>query len=438
MRYKIILSLLAFLNVQVCFSQNLHREKLDSYFNSLAANNKFMGNILVYQRGKQLYSFSSGYSNIEKKIKSNKNTSYRIGSISKTFTATLVLKAVEEGKINLNQSIQTFFPSLENADKITIGQLLNHHSGIHNFTGNADFMKWHTQPKNEKEMTAIITAGKSSFEPGTKAQYSNSNYVLLSYLLSHIYQKPYAAILDEKIVKPLGLKHTQFGDKKDSEETVNSYTYETSWNKTEETHLSIPMGAGGITMTIKDLNEFVNKLFSGKIISEKMLTEMKTQTDNYGMGLFEMHFDKKTAYSHDGKIDGYNSIFYYFPEQELTYVLLSNAEDYNLNDISTTVLSSVFHLPFEIPIFNNDKLRPSDLLPHVGLYTSTDSPLIITISQKDNVLQAQPKGQQLFVMDAISNDKFKHYKSGVTLEFTPLTNQMMMKQGNKSLIFTKQ
>ncbi|RZL47411.1 MAG: class A beta-lactamase-related serine hydrolase, partial [Pedobacter sp.] len=377
-------------------------------------------------------------SNIEKNIKSNSNTSFRIGSISKTFTAALVLKAIEEGKINLNQSIGTFFPSIENADKITIAQLLNHHSGIRNFTGDVDFTKWRTQPKNEKEMIAIIAAGKSNFEPGSKAKYSNANYVLLSYLLEHLYEKPYAAILNEKIIMPLNLKQTQFGDKKSVKNSIRSYTYATSWNKVEETHLSIPMGAGGITLTAKDLTEFIAALFSGKIIAETMLTQMKTQIDNYGMGLFETPFNQKIAYGHDGKIDGYSSVFYYFPAEELIYVLLSNGENYNLNDISKTVLNSVFDLTFEIPNFDNYKVKQKDLLPYLGIYTSTNSPLIISISKKDNVLLAQPKGQQVFVMDAIADNKFRHDKSGVMLEFTPLLNQMMMTQGNQTLIFTKQ
>jgi len=436
MAYKIVLCLSFLTNIQICFSQEIDKEKLDKYFQTLEMNNKFMGNVLVYKNGKQLYSTSCGYSNIEKKIKSNNNTLFRIGSISKTFTATLVLKAVEEGKINLNQHISTFFPSVENADKITINQLLNHHSGIRNFTNDVDFTKWRTQPRSEKEMIAVIAAGKSNFEPGSKAQYSNSNYVLLSYLLEHVYKKPFATILNEKIVIPLHLKHTQFEDKKGY--NVYSYTYETAWNKVEETHLSIPMGAGGITLTAKDPIDFIDALFGGKIIAEKMVTKMKTQTDDYGMGLFEMPFNKKIAYGHDGKIDGYNSIFYYFPAEELVYVLLSNGENYNLNEISTTVLNSVLDIPFEMPILNNYKVKQKDLLPYMGMYTSKTSPLIISISTKDNILLAQPKGQQIFSMDAITINKFRHDKSGVTLEFLSLNNQMIMKQGNQTLIFTKQ
>jgi D-alanyl-D-alanine carboxypeptidase len=430
--------LLTVLTGQTVFSQSLDEEKLNRYFQALEANDKFMGNIMLYQNGKKIYSFSAGYSNIKTKAKSNKNTTYRIGSISKTFTATLVLKAVEEGRIQLSQNIGTFFPSIKNADKITIGQLLNHHSGIHNFTGGAEFMKWRTQYKSEKELIDIIAAGGSDFEPGNKAWYSNSNYVLLSYILEHVYNKPYAAILSEKIISPLHLQHTQFGDSALSANAKTwSYTFELGWNLVEETNLSIPMGAGGIVLTGDDLALFLDALFGNRIISKEMVQEMEAQTDGFGFGLFKKPFLETTGYGHDGNIDGYNSYFYYFPNKHLTYVLLSNAEDYNLNDINNSVLDWLFDKPFEIPVFNAYKVLPDDLLPYAGVYTSNASPLAITIWNNGKTLLAQPKGQQVYTMDATDKNKFKHDKSGVTLEFVPSENKMIMKQGQQTLVFTK-
>lgn len=137
---------------------------------------------------------------------------YRTGSVSKTITAVLILKAIEEGKINFTDKIKAFFPFIEDADQITISHLLNHHSGIHNFT-DGNFTDWHTQPKNRHDLVDSIAKGGSDFPPGTKALYSNSNYVLLSFILEDVYHQPYGEILTGKIIQPLHLKHFQFGDK---------------------------------------------------------------------------------------------------------------------------------------------------------------------------------------------------------------------------------
>ncbi len=130
------------------FSQALEKNRLDGYLKVMDTNGKFMGNVL-YQRGKNIYSHPQGFSNIEVEAKADDQTMYRIGSISKTITATLILKAIEEGKINLSDNIETFFPSFPQAKEITVSHLLNHHSGIHNFTG-GDFINWNTQLKKKE------------------------------------------------------------------------------------------------------------------------------------------------------------------------------------------------------------------------------------------------------------------------------------------------
>jgi D-alanyl-D-alanine carboxypeptidase len=159
------------------------KAKLDNYFQNLETNNKFMGSIAVSQDGKVIYTKSIGFADVENNQKANENTKYRIGSISKTFTTVMVMKAVEDKKLDLNQTIEKFFPTVPNANKITIKQLLGHRSGIHNFTNDDEYMTWYTQPKTEKEMVEIITKIGSDFEPDSKADYSNSNFVLLTYIL---------------------------------------------------------------------------------------------------------------------------------------------------------------------------------------------------------------------------------------------------------------
>ncbi len=200
---------------QLAFSQSIDKAKLDKFFDTLEANNKFMGSLAVIRDGELIYSKSTGFLDINSKSKPDSSSKYRIGSISKTFTAVLVLKAIEEKKIRLDQTLGEFYPKIKNADKITIEHLLYHRSGIHSFTDDDDFQNWNTKPKNESELVEIIAQGNSEFEPNSKFEYSNPNYILLSFILQKLYKKSYSEILKDKIAAPAELKNTFFGKKID-------------------------------------------------------------------------------------------------------------------------------------------------------------------------------------------------------------------------------
>ena len=194
MKKLLILSLIALFS-SISYAQKLDKEKLDLYFQNLENNNKFMGSVAISENGKIIYTNFVGYSDVETKTKPNENTKYRIGSISKSFTSVLIMKAIEENKISLTTKINHYFPEIKNAEKITISNLLNHRSGIHNFTDDESYLTWLTQKKSEKDLVTIIKNGGSDFEPDSKAEYSNSNYVLLSFILEKIYGKSYSDLL---------------------------------------------------------------------------------------------------------------------------------------------------------------------------------------------------------------------------------------------------
>ena len=148
MKNLIITTLFFFLSA-ICVAQKLNAKKLDSLFQILEQNDKFMGSLAVSQNGNIIYENTIGFISLEDSIKSNNNTKYRIGSISKVFTAALVLRAIEENKLKLDQSLKDFYPIIANSEKITVKNLLNHSSGIHDFTRNEDYLKWNQikQPK---------------------------------------------------------------------------------------------------------------------------------------------------------------------------------------------------------------------------------------------------------------------------------------------------
>lgn len=424
---------------QIIFAQEFDKTKLDNYFDVLEMNNKFMGGVAVSQNGKIIYSKTIGYSDIENKIKANENSKYRIGSISKTFTAVLVLKAVEENKIDLNQTIDKYFSKIKNSDKITISHLLSHRSGIRNFTNSKDYLTWYTEPKTEKEVLEIIEKGGSDFDPDIIAEYSNSNYVLLTYILERIFNKSYSELLEEYITGKVGLESTYLGGKINTRNNeCNSYRFIEDWKLESETDISIPLGAGGIVSTPSNLVKFSDALFSNKLLKKESLDIMKTIKDDYGMGLFQFPFDNKIAFGHTGGIDGFTSSFSYFSDDNISFALLSNGTNYNNNSISIAVLSAIFGKPYIIPEFKTYDLSKEELEQYLGVYSSEQFPLKINISRKNGNLMAQATGQSSFPLEGTEKDKFRFDQAGVVLEFNPTENTMILKQGGGQFLFTKE
>jgi CubicO group peptidase (beta-lactamase class C family) len=424
---------------QIGFSQNLDKTKLDNYFNALEQNNKFMGSVAVSKNGEIIYIKSIGFADVENKVKATENSKYRIGSISKSFTTVLILKAVEQKKLDLNQSIDTWFPTIKKAKKITVKQLLSHRSGIHNFTDNKDYLTWNTQPKSEQEMIEIIAKGGIDFKPNSKAAYSNSNFVLLTYILEKTFTKSYSDLLQEFIVNPIGLKNTYvFGKINPSNNECKSYSFSGSWKAETETDFTIPLGAGAIISTPSDLTKFAEALFSGKLLTNESLEIMKTIKDGFGIGLFQIPFYKSIGYGHTGGIDGFSSVYSYFADHKISYALISNGTNINNNDISIAVLSAVYDKPYEIPVFTTYALTSEDLDKYLGVYASNDISLKITITKDGNTLLAQATGQPAFPLEATDKDKFKYDQAGIKLTFNPSGNSMILFQGGGQINFTKE
>ena len=420
------------------FAQSFNKSKLDSLFSILETKDKYMGSIAISENGKIIYTNSIGKDDIDNNKKSTNLSKYRIGSISKMFTSAMIFKAIEENKLSLNQTIDKYFPTIENAKTITISNLLNHRSGIHNFTSDEEYVKYNSLPQTESQMVAIISKGKSDFEPNSKAAYSNSNYVLLSYILEKIYNKKYSEILQAKITKPLKLQNTYFGGTINTEnnETL-SYDFDDKWIKETETDTSIPMGAGAIVSNPTDLCVFVESLFAGKIISIKSLDQMKTIQEKFGMGIFQMPFYDKIGFGHNGGIDGFSSVLSYFPDDKLSVALTSNGHIYKTNDILIAALSCFYKKKFDIPTFKIIELKTEDLDKYLGEYSSPTFPLAIKITKQDNKLFAQATGQSAFPLDATDKDKFEFALAGIKLEFNTTEKIMTIIQGGTTNVLSR-
>jgi len=411
------------------FSQQIDSAKLDSLFNTLEAHDRFMGSLALSHEGQTIYAKAIGYRDVENDLRPTTTTKYRIGSITKMFSSVLIFKAMEAGKLKLGQTIDIYFPQIKNSSQITISHLLNHRSGIHNFTSRPDYQEWQDEPKTKDELLEIIRDGGSVFTPNSKAEYSNSNYVLLTFILENVFEKSYSQLISEKITLPLGLKNTYVGNSiRTNHNEAHSYNYISDWTKKEETDMSIPLGAGALVSTPNDLNIFIHALFTGVLISKNSLDQMKTISDGYGMGIFPVPFYDKNGYGHNGGIDGFTSVLGYFPEDKVSVALTSNGNRYANNNIIIALLSAYYGKSFEIPTFKTIKVPSKELDKYLGVYASEQIPLKITITKEGDTLFGQATGQPSFPMEAIEKDVFEFAQAGVRLEFTPDEKAMVLKQ----------
>lgn len=420
------------------YAQTLDKAKLDQFFDRLAEKDKAMGSLAVAKDGNVLYTRAIGYSqrNGTDRKPATVATRYRVGSIAKMFTASMIFQLVEEGKLKLTDTLDKFFPQIPNANKITIAHILAHRSGIHSFTSDPDFGSWMMNPKTKDELVAIIAKGKPDFEPGEKMTYSNAGYVILGYIVEKLTGKPYQEALKERITSKLGLKDTYLGTGKTDvgNNESFSYSYAGNWKQETETHLSIPGGAGSLISTPTDLTRFIQALFDLKLISQESLNQMMQNK----MGMFTFPLDDKTLYGHGGGIDGFKSLLVYLPEERLAVAYTSNGVVYPTNNIILGIFDIYRNKPFTVPTFESVAVKPEVLDKYVGVYASPGFPLKITVTRDATTLYAQATGQSSFPLDATAPDKFKFDDAGIVMVFDAAKNQMTLTQRGRETVFTKE
>jgi D-alanyl-D-alanine carboxypeptidase len=419
-------------------AQSLDTEKLDQYFDAIEQNDKAMGRVAVFKEDKLIYRRAFGYADMESKIKADFTTLYRIGSITKTMTAAITFKMIESGKLKLDQSLSDFFPSIPNASDILIRHLLAHRSGIHNFTNDEDYLTYYTQPKSQQEMVDLIASKGSDFAPDSKALYSNSNYVLLTFILEKVSGLSYSELVESMLIQPLGLKNTHVCSSiKVSPTAQKSYRFKNGWQLEPTTDCSIPVGAGAIVSNPEDVIIFGQALFSGKIISIEHVTQMKNIQDGYGMGLFTFPFNDKSAYGHDGGIDGYLSNWGTFIEDKISIAYTLNGCNMDPNQIALTLVKAAFDEPISVPEFKSFTHSEEELVKFSGTYASNQMPLKITITHQDGALMAQATGQGAFPLECVAPYTFIFEMAGVEINFQSDENSMTLKQGGMTFSFQK-
>jgi len=309
-----------------CLAQNAAR--MDQIVQSYAADHKFMGTALVARDGQVLFSKGYGYADLEWEVPNSPTTKFRLGSVTKQFTAASILLLEERGKLNVIDPVKKYLPDAPAAwDKITLFHVLTHTAGIPNFTGFPDYEKLAPFAATPAELVARFRDKPLDFEPGEKWSYSNSGYVLLGYVIEKITGDSYEKFVRENIFTPLAMKDSGY----DSNSAVIPHRasgYSLGKNGYENAgfiHMTIPHGAGALYSTTEDLLKWEQGLFGGKVLRAASLDKMTTPfKNNYAFGLGVTAEGGHKVISHGGGIQGFVTELEYYPGDKLTVVVLEN------------------------------------------------------------------------------------------------------------------
>lgn len=413
---------------------------VDSLFNLIEAYDRGMGAVSVYKNGQKIYGRHYGYSSLEDSVRNDETTLFRIGSVSKTFTATLIFKLIEERRLSLSDPLSKWFPLFGNARAITIQHLLRHQSGLYNFTNDAAYTSWNTSAQTREALLSKLLKYPNVFMPGTKTEYSNTNFVLLSWIAEMASGQTYAQLLKRIVTEPLQLKQT-FSSEPPSAKTAASYVKKKFWNREAVTHESIPLGAGALLSTPDDLNLFIQGLFAGKLVSDTSLQKMRNITNEtmMGMGFMTAPFYERTAFGHTGGIDGFQSRLFYFPSDSVSIAITSNAVFYPINDITIAILSKLFGKQYSLPVFREGiNVAEKELEQFTGTYSAPGIPIKLTIFIKDGILNGQGTGQPVFPLTCTAPATFSFEQGGIVLEFQPAKKQMVLVQMGARIVMKKE
>lgn len=419
------LALSLFVVTSTFAQQTVDTQKLNNLFEVLESNRKLMGVITITKDGKPAYNRAFGYSRISdaEKVKNSDSTRFPIASLTKTFTTVMILQLIEEMKLTLDTKLSKFFPQIANADKITIEQMLRHRSGIHNFSLDPDYQEWKTKPHTRKEILARYATYKPAFEPNEKEEYSNTPYVLLGYIIEDLTKSTYSEQLNKRIVSKLGLQNTSATSTVTN--LATSYTFgENKWNPVvKATHPTNAAGAGGIFSTTADINRFMEALFDNKLLSPESLQTMTTPVvvtgNDSAMGTTRMLFNNKTktAFTYDGSIDAYGSVYFYVPSDKLGVAMITNGQNYPFGETLWTVIRILYGAPAPIPSFTPITLPEETLSKYEGTYALPETDLKMVVKTQDAKLVAQITGEPPMILQPTGETKFQYEPGGVLLDF---------------------
>ena len=343
----------------IAFAQQKAKQ-IDDLMGRYVDNGEFNGSVLVVENGKVIFKKGYGLANMEWNIPNTPDTKFRLGSLTKQFTAMLIMQLVEQGKLKLEGKITDYLTDYPKAagDKITIHHLLTHTSGIPNYTNLPAFKTFNRNRYKPADFLKQFSDLPLEFEPGSAFAYSNSGYFLLGAIIEKVTGKTYEDVLQENIFTPLHMNNTGYDIFfKILPKRATGYD---RWNLVYENapyqDMSIPYAAGSLYSTVEDLALWDQALYSDKLLSASSKTIMFTPYKSdyaYGWGVYKTQIgqlkDPVEAMGHQGAVYGFNTSLIRIPKNQHLVVLLNNTGFKNLGAMQNNILKILYDQPFDLP-----------------------------------------------------------------------------------------
>ena len=403
---------------------------------------RFNGSILVCKNGKIIFEKGYGYRDIQNKIQNTQNTIFQVGSMTKQFTAAVILKLVEQQKLSLDDKVSKYFPDLKRGDEITIKNLLTHTSGLSEIFRDTLFLKENKQkPISKQKLLSFFIDKPLYFNPGTQYAYCNSGYVLLGLIIEKVSGKSYEQIVRDYILKPLKMVHSgfDFAGLQSRQKALGYIKFSRS-----ESISSMPWdstatySAGSLYSTAHDLHLWHKGLLHNKVLTKESLAKAYTPfLEGYGLGCWIDTIYQKRVISHGGNIEGFTSYFGRIEDDDVCVILLNNIYNREIESIGTSILAILYDKPYHF--FEEIKSSAEVLEKYVGNY-EINTDFHIKITRVDDRLYAQIQNDPKFEIVADKENSFFVKDEDIRIKFranTDNTYRLVFYKGLNSKIGDK-
>jgi len=417
------------------FAQDTAR--MEQVIQSYVKNRAFMGAVLVARGADIILDKGYGSANLEWDIANAPTTKFRLGSLTKQFTAASILLLEERGKLKVEDPITNYLPDAPPEwGRITIYNLLTHTSGIPNFTSLPEYNTLKTANTSVEKTVASFKGRPLDFGPGEKMSYSNSGYLVLGYVIEKLTGASYGKFVLDNLFTPLGMQDSGY----DSNTAViarRASGYSPSAAGLVNAgyiHMSIPHAAGALYSTTEDLLKWEQGLFGGKIVSAVSLEKMtKPFKNDYAFGLTSRIDKGRRVIWHNGGIDGFNTSMAYYPETRTVVIVLSNVNGPAADTLGPQLGALVHGDPVKLPGERTEiGLPASTLAKYVGAYELAPT-ATMTITLEGDHLMAQLTGQGRNPIFPESETMFFLKVVDAQLEFAADAGYLVLHQNGRDL-----
>ncbi len=385
--------------------------------------NQFSGTVLVAKDGKPVFREGFGFASRELNVPVAPDSIFRIGSITKQFTAAAIMQLAEAGKLSVEDPISKYYANAPATwAKVTLRHLLSHRSGIGDYTSLPNFFeKLAAEDRTPEQIIAMTRDAPMEFEPGTKFAYNNSGYIVLGYVIEKVSGQSYADYVEQHIFKPLGLKDTGYEvSTAVLPRRVAGYGFaDGKWTNATYLSMSLPYAAGSLYSTVDDLLAWEKAFFGDKVVSAASRAAMTTdQGEKYGFGLLIDDLGGHKNIWHNGGINGFATHMVNFQDDGLIVITLANLESARSTRLGTEIARIWLGLPTPPPpaALVPVTVAPAVLDRYVGVYELMPS-FNITVKRVDGGLTAQATGQGAFPLVATSDTEFHYQEAGIRIVF---------------------